>query len=71
MCEDAVGAAMKVSEQFEDLEDFEQLLKDAESQAESEWEQDFVGDISERYEEHGGSMFITDKQIAALERIVG
>lgn len=64
-------ASMRVSEAFDDLEDFERLLRDAESQAKSEWEQGFVGDMNERYEEHGGSMFITDRQIETLERIVG
>jgi hypothetical protein len=62
---------MKLSEHFDDIEDFEQLLRDAESQARSEWDQQFVGDINERYEQYGPGMFITEKQIAVLERIVG
>lgn len=62
---------MKVGERYGDVSDFEQLLKDAESQARSEWEQEFVGDINERYERYGAGMFVTDKQIEILERIVG
>ena len=62
---------MKVGERYGDVSDFEQLLKDAESQARSEWEHEFVGDINERYERYGAGMFVTDKQIETLERIVG
>lgn len=62
---------MKVSERFEDLSDFEQLLRDAESQAKSEWEQEFVSDVYQRFELYGPSTFVSDKQIEILERIVG
>ena len=63
--------SQKVSDAYRDLEDFETLLRDAESQAKSEWAQEFVGDIQQRYEQYGGDMFLSQKQIEHLERIVG
>ena len=54
-----------------DIEDFERLLSDAASQAKSEWEQEFVSDLNERYELYGSSLYISEKQIEQLERIVG
>lgn len=62
---------MRVSERYADIYEFERLLRDAESQARSEWAQQLVGDITERYEKYGHDMFISEKQIDALERIVG
>lgn len=61
----------RVRDLYDDIEDFERLLRDAESQARSEWAQDFVGDIYEKYEKYGADMFITDKQVSKLEDIVG
>lgn len=63
--------SQKVSDLFDDDADFQQLLTDAESQARSEWQQDFVGDMVERWEKYGAGMFLSDKQLQTLEDIVG
>ena len=55
---------------FPDSADFEQLLSDAESQASTEWEQEFVGDLNAKYEKYGDGMYLTEKQREHLERIV-
>lgn len=59
-----------VRQLFPDVTDFEQLLSDAESQAASEWEQEFVGDINAKYEKYGAGMYLTEKQREKLEAIV-
>jgi hypothetical protein len=61
----------RLHEQFDDLRDFEQLLADAESQAKSEREQEFVSEIVEKYEKYGADMFLSGAQRDWLERIVG
>lgn len=66
-----ISSNQKVSDCYRDVSDFEQLLADAESQAKSEWDQDFVGDLQQRYEQYGHQMFISQRQIEILERIVG
>lgn len=63
--------SQKVSDLFDDDADFQQLLTDAESQARSEWQQDFVGDMVGRWEKYGSGMFLSDKQLQTLEDIVG
>lgn len=63
--------SQKVSDLFDDDADFQQLLTDAESQARSEWQQDFVGDMVKRWEKYGTGMFLSDKQLQTLEDIVG
>jgi hypothetical protein len=60
----------RIADLFPDLSDFEQLLSDAESQATTEWEQTFVGDINEKYEQYGAGMYLTEKQREHLEKIV-
>lgn len=60
----------RVKDAFPDLADFEQLLSDAESQATTEKEQEFVGDINAKYEKYGPGMYLTEKQREWLERIV-
>jgi hypothetical protein len=61
----------RLYQQFEDLRDFEQLLYDAESQAKSEREQEFVAEIVDKYDKYGSDMFLSTAQREWLERIVG
>jgi hypothetical protein len=50
-------------------DDFESLLDDAESNAANDWEERFVADMRERYQQYGKRMFISQSQRAHLERI--
>lgn len=61
----------RVSDQFDDPADFQQLLSDAESQAKTEREQEFVADMNEKWEKYGPGMYLTEKQRNWLEEIVG
>jgi hypothetical protein len=54
-----------------DVDDFETLLSDATDQASSDWEMDFVSDIQEKFDAYGGDMYVSEKQVAALEKIAG
>jgi hypothetical protein len=61
----------RISEQFDDPADFQQLLSDAESQAKTEREQEFVSDMNQKWEQYGPGMYLSEKQRAWLEEIVG
>lgn len=61
----------RVSDQFDDPADFQQLLSDAESQSKTEREQEFVADMNEKWEKYGPGMYLTEKQRKWLEEIVG
>lgn len=61
----------RVSDQFTDPEDFQRLLSDAESQAKTEREQEFVSDMNDKWEKYGPAMYLTEKQRNWLEEIVG
>ncbi len=56
---------MTVSE----IEDFEDLLDAAESNAVSGWDMDFTADLRNRHDQYGDRMYITDRQLEQLERI--
>ena len=59
----------RVADAYDDLSEFESLLADAEANAETDWEMEFVSDINEKFEKYGDKMFISTKQIEILERI--
>lgn len=49
--------------------EFQDLLDEADANASGTWEENFVSDLSDRYEEHGLRMFLSDKQNDILNRI--
>ncbi len=51
--------------------EFSSLIDDAERQASTDFEINFVADMSEKYEEFGMKMFLTDKQYKLLIKIAG
>lgn len=59
----------KVKDMFDDLKDFELLLDEACSNAESGWEMDFTDEMAERYELYKGDTFLSEKQEDLLRRI--
>lgn len=63
--------SQRVKDLFDDPADFQQLLTDAEAEAVSEWQQEFVADMNERWEKYGPTMFLSEKQRETLEEIVG
>lgn len=52
-----------------DEDEFEELLENARMNAANDWEEQFVADMKERYEQYGKRMYISDAQQAHLERI--
>ena len=52
-------------------EKFDALLDDAYSCMETEWENDFLHTLSERYAEYGSELFLTDRIIEILHEICG
>ena len=62
---------MKIKDMYPDISEFEDLLEDADSNAGNEWEREFVDGIRKRFEKYGGDMFVSEKQLATLEKIAG
>lgn len=58
----------QVQDHYDDGE-FEELLTDAEQNAANDWEETFVEDMKARYQQYGKRMFVSQAQIAHLERI--
>lgn len=58
-----------IAEQFENPQDFESLLEDAEQNAGTDREIHFVTDIQERYAKYGSTMYLSNSQKEHLERI--
>lgn len=49
--------------------DFEELLETARMNAANDWEEQFVADMKDRYDQYGRRMFLSDNQQETLERI--
>jgi len=61
---------MRVDDHFpKSAMEFEEILEEAEDQYSGEWAEDFVKDMRKKYDQYGGSMFLSDKQLAALKKI--
>ena len=52
-----------------EIDNFDELLADAESSAKTEWEMDFIADIMDRYDQYEENFIISEKQLEILERI--
>ena len=62
---------MRLRDVYSDMSEFEDLLEDADSNAGNEWEMTFVDGIRGRFEKYGGDTFVSEKQIATLEKMAG
>ena len=60
---------MKIKDKYPEIDEFDDLLADADSNAGNEWEMTFVDDIRERYEKYGGDTFVSEKQVEILNKI--
>lgn len=61
---------MKVEDQFETATEFAEFLTAAQTAASNDWETRFVGDVARKFEQYGAGMFVSEKQIAALNKII-
>lgn len=59
---------MKLQDQF-DQKEWEGLLSDAELNASRDWDINFIADVRDKYDEFGGDMFLSAKQLEHVERI--
>lgn len=50
-------------------DEFEEILDDAEMNAANDWEEEFVSDMKQKFEQYGIRMFISERQIEIIERI--
>lgn len=50
-------------------EDFEEILSDAEDNAETGWELDFVYQMREKHDQYGDKTYVTETQFNHLEQI--
>lgn len=50
-------------------DEFEELLEDARMNAANDWEEQFVADLKDKFDEYGSRMFLSDAQQEHLERI--
>lgn len=61
-----------MSQTVSDLyDDFEDVLDVAESKARGAWEEQFVADLRDKFDEYGERMFLSDRQDEILQRITG
>lgn len=58
----------QVSDIYYDAE-FSQLLEDAKMNAANDWEENFVADLTKKFEEHGFGTYLSDLQNDRLKRI--
>ena len=54
-----------------EIDNYEELLEEAESQASNDWEFDFVSDMKEKFDQYGDNTFVSDAQLEKLEAIAG
>ena len=52
-----------------EIDDFEDLLDQAEGNANSDWEMEFTSNIREKFDQYKGEMFVSEKQLEHLEKI--
>ena len=55
--------------QAKDVEFFEELIEQAQLNAKSGFEMDYMEDIRDKFVMFGLSMYVTEKQISLIERI--
>lgn len=51
--------------------DFKDLLKVAKKNASTDWEKDFTKELAERHKKWGDGLYISEKQLAILQKIAG
>lgn len=58
-----------VAELFSKPGEFERLLADADSGTRTQWDETFVEDLTDRFEQYGDRMVLSTRQLEQLERI--
>lgn len=63
--------SQKAEDVYADRDELEGILEDARMNASNDWEEAFVADMKDRFDEYGMNMFISESQQKRLERIAG
>ena len=53
----------------DEIDEFEELLEDAEDQASSDWEMSFLDDIRGKYDQYHGNTYVSEAQLRKLRQI--
>jgi hypothetical protein len=61
---------MQIQDEYED-DEFETLISDAEMNATNDWEEKFVSDLKDKFDQYGRRMYLSENQREHLERIAG
>jgi len=61
----------QVLDLFDDEAEFEELLDTAKNNAESDWEENFIAGMSEKFTKYGREMYLSDLQLEHINRIAG
>lgn len=59
----------QVRDVYCDKEEFEELLDIARMNTETDWEENFIAEITENFRQHGGGMYLSDSQNDHINRI--
>ena len=60
--------SQRVQDIYDD-DEFEGLLESARMNAANDWEETFISDLMDKFEEYGKRMYLSDSQLEHLERI--
>lgn len=63
------GRSLIVGSWFDDGDDFEAILDEAEDKAVTTWEMQFVDEVRRRWEQYGMRSFMSEAQYESLKRI--
>lgn len=61
----------RVKDLYPKITDFDRLLEDAALNASTEWEMEFVDNMTGKYDTFGGEMFLTEAQHDKLRQVAG
>ena len=53
----------------QEIDNYEELLEEADIKASNDWEMDFVSDLKEKFEQYGDDTYVSDAQLEKLEAI--
>ena len=60
---------MKAGDHFETPKEFDDMIEQAEMNASTGWEVDFVSDMRERFDQYALESFLSEPQLTILQKI--
>jgi len=59
----------KIKMKAQEIDNYEELLEEADIKASNDWEMDFVSDLKEKFEQYGDDTYVSEAQLEKLEVI--